>query len=105
MHVNFSVALLRRKYFGSEDFSKLDRCVSRFLLPCCVPAEIMVEKKGHVKISVALMRRKFFRSEDFSKFCICVSRYLLPCCIAPRNLGRKRRACENQCCIVASEAF
>ena len=60
MHVNFSVALLRWKYFGSEDFSKLDRCVSRFLLPCCV---------------------------------------------LPRNLGMRKRACEYQCCVVASEVI
>ena len=65
----------------------------------------MVEKKGHVKISVALLRRKFFRSEDFSKFSICVSRFLLPCCIAPRILGRRKGACEFQCCVVASEVF
>ena len=146
--MKISVALLRRKFFRSEDFSKFGICLSRFLLPCCIAPRILVRRKGacefqccvgsilgrktsqnwigvfqdscctvayspeiyvwekgRVNISVALLRRKLFGLEDFSKFGICVSRFLLRCCVEPRNLGRKRWACKNQCCIVASEAF
>ena len=75
---------------------------------CCAVAsslDFYVGKKRHVNFSVALLHRKYFGSEDCSKLDRCVLRFLLPCWVLPRNLGMRKRACEYQCCVVASEVI
>ena len=45
-HVKISVAVLRRKFFRSEDFSKFGLCISKFLLRCSIAPRILGGKKG-----------------------------------------------------------